>query len=150
MSFQLHSDSFSNNALIPSDYTCDGFNISPDLTWEDVPEETQSFVLICDDPDNLDGIWDHWVLYNIPAKITRLAENTVALPGTTEVGVNSWGHTQYGGPCPVKGVHHYFFKLYALDTLLTLPPGANKHEVEQAMQGHILDETYLVGKYQRA
>jgi hypothetical protein len=128
-------------------FTCDGQDISPALSWDSLPAGTKSLALIMDDPDAPIGTWVHWVLYNLPSDQSGLSE------GVNRIGIdgkNSWGKTGYGGPCPPKGKsHRYFFKLYALDTALSLPTGASKAEVEKAMQGHILGQGQLMGRYAR-
>ena len=144
---KLTSTAFQNNAPIPSDYTCDGSDLSPPLTISDVPSNTKSLVLISDDPDAPVGIWDHWVVFNIPLSTKEIAKGTEP-EGTA--GKNSWGRTGYGGPCPPSGTHRYFFKLYALDTMLNLPEGATKKDIEGAMQGHIVAKTELMGTYKRS
>ena len=150
MSFELTSTAFRAGEGIPRQYTCDGEDISPPLKWTDAPENTQSFVLIADDPDAPVGIWDHWVLYNLPAGLDALEEadsRDAQLPDGSRHGLNSWQRLGYGGPCPPTGTHRYFFKLYALDTVLDLPSGATANEVVEAMEGHILDRTELMGLY---
>lgn len=142
----ITSPAFENNQLIPAKYTCDGDDVNPPLTIEGVPEGTKTLALIIDDPDAPMGTWDHWIVWNIPATTTKIAENTV--PGTE--GVNSWRKRAYGGPCPPYGTHRYFFKVYALDTKLSLSPNSNKRDVEKAMQGHVLAEGELVGLYRRS
>jgi hypothetical protein len=127
-------------------YTCDGQDISPPLEWSGTPEGTQSLVLISDDPDAPVGTWVHWVLFDLPADTNSLPEGAQDL-GTD--GNNSWRRPGYGGPCPPSGTHRYFFKLYALDTALNLEAGASKEQVEKAMQGHILAQGELMGKYER-
>jgi hypothetical protein len=150
--FELSSSAFTHEAPIPVKYSCDGENISPPLAWNDHPEGTMSFALINDDPDAPVGIWIHWVLYNIPGDSSGLDE---AIPAQTELadgsqhGENSWGRFDYGGPCPPSGTHRYFFKLYALDTLLDLGAGADKGTLLDAMEGHILAEAELMGTYER-
>ena len=154
MPFELTSTAFRQAEPIPEQYSCDGDDISPPLQWGDPPSGTQSFALVMDDPDAPVGTWDHWILFNIPADTRGLEEN---LPitgknqesGSIFVGNNSWRRTDYGGPCPPGGTHRYFFKLYALDTNINLLPGANKKQVQEAMQGHILAETELMGTYTR-
>lgn len=153
----MQSQSFNHNDMIPVRYTCDGQNISPPLHWSNIPEEARSLVLIVDDPDAPDPAaprmtWVHWVLYNIPVDIDGLEENisSGALPAGTKEGVNGWSSTGYGGPCPPIGKHRYFFKLYALDTVLTGLEHPTKEQVEQAFAGHILAKTELVGMYQRS
>jgi len=149
MDLLLTSSAFQHNAVIPAKYSCDDQNISPPISWQNAPEGTKSFVLIVDDPDAPAGTWDHWVLFNVPANTTSLPENVADLPNGTQVGKNSWGKTNYGGPCPPRGTHRYFFKLYALDTVLDLPEGATKQQIEVAMMNHVLADAELVGKYQR-
>jgi Raf kinase inhibitor-like YbhB/YbcL family protein len=148
---QLSSPSFKNKDKIPSKYTCDGRNINPELFISHVPASAQCLVLIMDDPDvppsvRADKMWDHWVVFNIPPQTTHIAENSQP-PGVS--GSNTEGELNYQGPCPPDREHRYFFKLYALDTLLSLPQGASKKEVEAAMQGHILAQTELMGRYER-
>lgn len=149
MALQLISDAFKNNEYIPKEYTCDDKNISPQLSWQTVPTGTQSFVLIVDDPDAPNGTWFHWILYNIPAGVHELEKNIQKLPFETEVGKNSWSNTNYGGPCPPSGTHRYYFKLYALDTKLAFENVPNYNVIIAAMNGHILDQAILIGRYQR-
>jgi hypothetical protein len=152
MPILLTSHAFIEGAMIPRRFTCDGENISPPLVWTGVPSGARSLVLICDDPDAPAGTWDHWVVYNIPPAVTGLQE---AVPGKTVLdngavhGSNSWGRIGYGGPCPPGGTHRYFFKLFALDTLLDLKSGATTSQLLEAMQGHILAQGQLMGRYQR-
>lgn len=152
MAIQLTSNAFIEGAMIPQRYTCDGENISPPLLWTGVPPGTRSLALICDDPDAPVGIWDHWVLYNIPANATGLPqsipEKTILDTGAVH-GSNSWGRIGYGGPCPPGGTHRYFFKLFALDTLLDLKSGATTSQLLEAMGGHVLTQGQLMGKYRR-
>ena len=149
---ELTSSSFKNGEFIPRKYTCDGNDVSPPLNWDKVPDGTKSFSLICDDPDCPSITWVHWVCYNIPADLRSLPEG---IPGDRQLengsmqGMTDFRRPGYGGPCPPGGVHRYFFKLYALDNLLTLRPGATKSDVTKAMQGHILDKCELMGKYRR-
>ena len=152
MTFELKSTTFTSGELIPRKYTCDGEDISPQLEWGDSPENTQSFALICDDPDAPVGTWTHWVLYNVPAEMRVLPE---AIPPDADLadrsrhGKNSWGRLGYGGPCPPSGTHRYFFRLYALDRLLDLVAGASLKQLLQAMEGHILAQAELMGRYTR-
>jgi len=153
MTFQLTSKAFSYNGEIGRQYTCDGKDSSPPLEWSDPPPKTRSFSLICDDPDAPVGTWVHWVLYNLPESARSLPE---AVPGEAVLGdgsrhgVNDFRRLGYGGPCPPPGpAHRYFFKLYALDTVLDLKPGAAKKDVEAAMKGHVLAEAQVMGRYQR-
>lgn len=145
--FHLTSQAFNESEAIPSKYTCEGKNVSPPLHWDEMPKQVRSFVLIVDDPDAPSKTWVHWVLYNISAETVECKEGTVP-PGALQ-GINDFGNTSYGGPCPPSGTHRYFFKLYALDTLLTLPQGATKEQVENAMKGHVFAETQLIGTYKR-
>lgn len=149
---RLSSPAFRHNTLMPSRYTCQGFDVNPPLRISDVPPETDSLVLIVDDPDAPDPkaptmVWDHWVMWNIDPNTETIPEDSVP-PGAVQ-GRNSWGRNDYGGPCPPIGTHRYFFKLYALDTTLDLPETATKADVEQAMEGHILDEAVLIGTYRK-
>lgn len=151
--FTLKSSVFDHMGRIPSKYTCDGANVSPPLEWTDPPAATKSFVLISDDPDAPIGTWVHWVYFNIPGNLRGLPEGieTVGEPKVGgRQGINDFRRMGYGGPCPPPGpAHRYFFKLYALDTMLELPIGATKAEVEKAMQGHILAHAQLIGLYER-
>jgi len=156
MAMTLTSPAFSHEGSIPARFTCDGDDISPALQWSGAPAGTRSFVLIVDDPDAPDPAaprmtWVHWVLYNLPPNATGLAENVSAkdLPQGTLQGNNDWKRTGYGGPCPPIGRHRYFHKLYALDTVLGDLHEPTKGGVEQAMRGHVLAETQLLGTYQR-
>lgn len=155
MGLELKSKAFEDNSFIPSEYTCEGHDKSPALFWDGVPTNTKSFVLICDDPDvpeTLRGqvpdlVWDHWVVFNIPATVRGIPENTPCPKGAT-CGKNSFKRYDYGGPCPPNpSAHRYFFRLYALDTELSLDSSVGKKEVLAAMKGHILDQAELVGKY---
>jgi len=152
MTMQLTSEAFSHGEPIPRLYSCDGDDTSPPLRWTDPPEGTQSFALIMDDPDAPMGTWVHWVIFNLPANTRMLAAGFPLDPQISNGarnGRNSWGRMGYGGPCPPDGTHRYFFRLYALDQILTLAPGANKAQVLQIIQGHILAEAELMGTYQR-
>jgi len=149
MALKLTSPMFAHGEAIPKLYTCDGEDISPPLVWSDAPAGTQSFALICDDPDAPAGVWDHLILFNIPASATGLPEGIAERTDGSVYGKNSWRRLDYGGPCPPSGTHRYFFRLYALDTTLDLKAGASKREVERAMQGHILAQAELLGTYTR-
>ena len=152
MAFELTSTAFANGDPIPMKYTCDDQDISPPLQWEDPPEGTRSFALICDDPDAPVGTWVHWVLYNLPASTLGLPEaipSDANLPDAGRHSQNSWGRPGYGGPCPPGGTHRYFFKLYALDSQLEVAAGASKEELLRAMEGHILASTETMGVYSR-
>jgi Raf kinase inhibitor-like YbhB/YbcL family protein len=149
---QITSPAFSENSMVPAKYTCDGQDISPPLEWKDSPAGTKSLALICDDPDAPMGTWVHWVAYNISPNITKLDENVrpeKELKNGMRQGNNHWPKIGYGGPCPPGGTHRYYFKLYALDNIPDLKPGATKAQLLQAMKGHILAEAQLMGKYAR-
>jgi len=146
LSLTLQSPSFGAHASIPSKYTCDGDDISPALVWQDASPNTQSYVVLVDDPDTTGGRWTHWVLFNIPANVHQLAEGS-SPPGDAISGQNSWGESGYRGPCPPKDRHRYVFKLYALDTTLNLDSSAVEDNVLNAMQQHIISQTELTGFY---
>lgn len=148
---RLQSSVFAEGGNIPSRYTCQGEGLSPPLVILDVPAEAKSLVLLMDDPDvppsvRSDRMWDHWVVYDMPPTTQALKEGTTP-PGTE--GKNTSGEMGYEGPCPPDREHRYFFKLYALDKKLQLPPGVTKKEVEKAMEGHIVASCHLMGKYKR-
>lgn len=140
----VYSTVFSHKGHIPSEYTCDGKDINPPLEVENIPEGTKSLALIMEDPDAPRGTFDHWLVWNISPN-EAIAEQTN--PGIS--GINDFGKTGYGGPCPPSGVHRYFFKVYALDTKLELLAGADKKTLLEAMNGHILSEGEMMGLYQR-
>jgi Raf kinase inhibitor-like YbhB/YbcL family protein len=152
MAFEITSSVFSEGEMIPTRYTCDGPDVSPDLTWSGVPEATKSMALICDDPDAPMGTWVHWVLFNIPADTSGLPgeiSSDATLESGARHGTNDFGRLGYGGPCPPGGAHRYFFTLYALDTELDLESGITKAQLLEAIKGHILAEAQLMGKYKR-
>ncbi len=149
---QLTSPVFKHEGLIPAKFTCDGPNICPPLEISGVPVEARSLALIMDDPDvpkhlRADGMWDHWVVFNLAPTLTAIAEGQE--PDGTR-GIGTGGNLNYYGPCPPDREHRYFFKLYALDTMLDLREKATKHQVEEAMQNHILAHHALMGKYERS
>lgn len=144
---KITSSAFLPNEKIPAKYTCDGENINPGLTISQVPKEAQSLVLIVDDPDAPNGIFTHWVVFNIPPATVQILENSV--PENSLEGTTDFGKAGYGGPCPPSGVHRYFFKLYALDQILNVPEGSIREEVEKAMEGHILEQAQIIGTYGR-
>ena len=153
MKLDIKSTAFGEGNSIPKQYTCDGADISPQLSWSQPPEGTGSMVLICDDPDAPMGTWVHWVLYGLSPDTLEISEN---IPDDREVlggakhGVNDFHKYGYGGPCPPGGTHRYFFKLYAVDTeVVDLDPGATKDEVLVAIKGHVLAEGELMGRYSR-
>ncbi|AFL74177.1 YbhB/YbcL family Raf kinase inhibitor-like protein [Thiocystis violascens] len=157
MALVLNSDAFVDGDPIPRRFTCEGEDVSPPLTWDNLPVGTESLVLIVDDPDAPDPaaprmVWDHWVLYNLPATSPGLPEGvaSAALPAGTGEGINSWGRTGYGGPCPPIGRHRYFHRLYALDARLPSELGnPGKDDLLLAMDEHILAHAELVGTYEK-
>ena len=134
---------FQNNEKIPEKYTCRGKDINPPLKIENIPQKTQSLVLIIDDPDAPNGTWIHWMVANIDPNTAIIAENSV--PQDAVQGKNSWGKIAYGGPCPPSGTHRYFFKIYALDQKLDLKEGFTFEELSQKMKGHVLEYQELIG-----
>ncbi len=156
MALTITSPAFAAGHEIPSDYTCEGADVSPALAWSGVPAGAKSLALIVDDPDAPDPAapkmtWVHWVLYNLPADSKGLPEAVEPddLPAGTRGGKNDWKKTGYGGPCPPVGRHRYFFKLFALDAVLPDLGKPTKAELEKAMQGHVLEKAELVGLYQK-
>ncbi len=156
MSFSLRSDSFEANGEIPRKYTCEGDDISVHLSWSGAPESTKSYALIVDDPDAPDPeapkmVYVHWVLYNIPAEATRLAEDISPddSPAGPRQGLNDWKRTGYGGPCPPIGRHRYFHKIYALDCVLPDLETPAKPQLLKAIQGHVLAQAELMGTYKK-
>ena len=150
---QLTSTAFTEGAAIPANYTCDATNVSPPLKWSGVPAGAKSLALVVDDPDAPSGTWVHWVLCDLPPAVTELPEDlpkSQFVAGGAKQGLNDFKHLGYGGPCPPHGKpHRYFFKLYALDSLLDLKPGQTKKDLESAMEKHILAQGQLMGTYQR-
>lgn len=144
---ELSSPAFSHEGMIPSEYTCDGADRNPPLTIRNVPAKTGSLALIVDDPDAPRGTWVHWVVWDIGPGTTEIPSNSV--PSGALQGRNDFGKKAYGGPCPPSGTHRYFFKLYALAASPALKPGATKAQLEEAMKGHILEKTELIGRYRR-
>ena len=140
---------FKNGERIPIKYTADGEDVNPLIEISVVPENAKSLVLIVDDPDAPAGTWVHWVVWNIPANIQMIKENSI--PDNAVQGKNSWGKNEYGGPSPPRGsgIHRYFFKIYVLDTDLSLEKNADKKSVENAIQGHVLDKSEIIGVYSR-
>jgi Raf kinase inhibitor-like YbhB/YbcL family protein len=156
MSMILESPAFRSGGNIPTAYTCDGSNVSPPLSWSDVPAATKSLALIVDDPDAPDPAaptttWVHWVLYGIPPHAQGLpqAVELPNLPDGTREGLNDWQRTGYGGPCPPIGRHRYVYKLYALNATLPDLGRATKARLEAAMEGHVIERAELIGLYQR-
>jgi Raf kinase inhibitor-like YbhB/YbcL family protein len=152
MAMNLTSSAFAQGQPIPAQYSCDGKGVSVPLAWTDVPAAAKSLALIMDDPDAPSGTFVHWVIYNIPASSGSLAENISGAANLADgslQGKNSAARTGYTGPCPPGGTHRYFFKLYALDTMLSLASGAGKNDLLKAMQGHILAQGELMGTFSR-
>ncbi len=143
----VSSQVFKNNSSIPSKYTCDGKNVNPPLFIKHVPAGAKSLALIVDDPDAPAGIWVHWVLWNIHPETKEIRENSV--PNGAQQGLNDFRQQPYSGPCPPSGTHRYIFKLYALDTILTLSPHATKTDLEKSMKGHIIEQAHITGLYKR-
>jgi Raf kinase inhibitor-like YbhB/YbcL family protein len=150
---KLSSNDIRPGEPIPREHTCDGADRSPQLGWSEIPVDTRSFALVCDDPDAPRGTWVHWLLYNLPADAVELASGVPGspeLPSGTRQGINDSGDVGYGGPCPPRGKpHRYFFRLYALDCALNLPPGVNRSDLDAAMAGHILADATLMGTFAR-
>lgn len=157
MTIKITSSAFESGSTIPKLYTCDDKNVSPPLSWTGVPAEAKSLALVCDDPDAPRGIWSHWVLIGIDPRVSEIdsgiepAERVALKPGIDPAfqGKNDFGKIGYGGPCPPSGTHRYYFRLYALDRTLDLKPGATRAEVLKAIEGRILAEGELMGKYAR-
>lgn len=148
----ITSSAFKEGGIIPKQYTCDGKDISPPLAWSSVPDSTKSLALICDDPDAPMGTWVHWVIFNLPLELKELPENVPpenTLKNGAKQGQNDFRKIGYGGPCPPGGTHRYYFKLYALDTVINLGAGSTKKQLLKAMEGHILAKGQLMGKYRR-
>lgn len=145
---KMTSKDFTHEGDIPQIFTCEGSDVSPELTWDDIPQDTKSFALIVHDPDApFPGGWHHWVMFNIPGNTTHFKQGEKNFPGGTGFGQNSWKRNDYGGPCPPSGKHRYYFRLYALDTILELVDGSKPEAIEKAMKSHILDKAELMGKY---
>lgn len=149
----ISTTAFEPGGYIPEKYTCDGLDISPQLSWSGAPESTESFALIVDDPDAPGGTFTHWVIYNISASRNELPEGVdadkIVKKGCSQA-LNDFRAAGYGGPCPPPGgPHHYHFKLYALNTVLDVPSHMTRRAIEAAMKGHVLAETEIVGLYKR-
>ncbi len=152
MTIHIESSAFAEGGKIPGQYTCDGKDISPPLSWSGIPEGARSLALICDDPDASRKAWVHWVIFNLPAGTAGLPEAVPAresVSGGGTQGTNDFRKVGYGGPCPPSGTHRYMFKLYALDTEIKASASATKADVERAMKGHVLAQANLMGKYSR-
>jgi len=154
MNILITSDAFQEGEAIPTKYTCDGDDLSPDLRWSDIPPNTKSLALICEDPDAPSGRFTHWVLFDLPPTVTELPEGVSTaerLANGAVQGQNDFGRIGYGGPCPPTNdnEHRYYFRIYALDIELQLQPGARREDVIPAMVGHVLAAGHLMGKYKR-
>ncbi|HTX19767.1 MAG TPA: YbhB/YbcL family Raf kinase inhibitor-like protein [Bacteroidota bacterium] len=152
MEIKVTSPAFKEGEFIPKKFTCDGENVSPAVEWSGVPATAKVIVLICDDPDAPRGTWVHWVLFNVPASTKGLAENfshKSNLPDGSRQGINDSHEIGYDGPCPPGGVHRYYFKVYALDKAVNLESGATKAQLLRAMEGHVVAEGVLMGRYKR-
>lgn len=152
MAIRITSSAFTEGGMIPRQYTCDGEDISPPLAWTGVPEGTKSIALICDDPDAPVGTWVHWVLFNIPPSTKDLPASVPpkeTLDNGAKHGTNDFRKLSYGGPCPPGGTHRYYFKLYALDAETSSEAGITKAQLLKDMEGHILAEGQLMGRYKR-
>ncbi len=147
MALSISSPAFEQGRPIPPQFTADGDDVSPELTITGVPDGAASLALIMDDPDAPMGTWVHWVVWNIPADTATIEEGSE--PGSSTGGRNSWGRTGYGGPAPPSGTHRYFFKLFALDTVLDLSSTADKAALERAMEGQVVSAAELMGTYSR-
>ncbi len=151
--FEFQSLAFSSGGEIPMKYTCDGPDVSPALGWTDPPAGTKEFALTTDDPDAPGGTWVHWVLYGMPPTLRKLSEGLPATDTVADIGrqgVNDFKRVGYRGPCPPRGpAHRYFFRLYALDAQIALPPRKVKVDLLKAIQGHVLGQAELMGRYQR-
>ncbi len=150
MSLELKSSAFGNEGSIPGHYSRNGGNISPALSWTGVPKDTRSLVLIVDDPDAPAGLFTHWIVYGMKPGSTGLPEHvssTGELSNGARQGLNGFGNIGYDGPQPPSGTHRYFFHLYALDTETDMPPGLSRQELDGAIEGHVIEEALLMGRY---
>ncbi|WP_414469358.1 YbhB/YbcL family Raf kinase inhibitor-like protein [Methanobacterium sp. ACI-7] len=147
----IKSDSFNDGDIIPKKFTCDDMNISPQLQWDLIPDDSKSLAILCEDPDAPSGLFTHWIIFNIPSDVNEIPENVEKkenLENGAVQGTTSYGSAGYRGPCPPQGpAHRYFFRIYALDNILDLGPLAEREEFLNAIEGHILDEGILIGKY---
>jgi len=153
MALEVRSTAFRNGEMIPPEYTCDGEDVSPPVTWLGVPDDTESLALILEDIDSVEGVWSHWVVFNILPGVNTLPEAvppSKSLSGGGAQGRNDFDNFGYGGPCPSDGkTHRYVLRLYALDAALGLEPGATREEVLDHMEGHVLQKNELMGRYRR-
>lgn len=152
MVIKMKSAVFDEGEPIPTRYTCDGVDISPPLEWDVLPENTESIALICEDPDAPGGLWTHWIIFNLPPGTRNLKEHVMereVLDNGAMQGLNDFGRIGYGGPCPPGGTHRYYYKMYAMDIKLDLPPQTRRNELLEAIDGHILDQGQIMGVYTR-
>lgn len=152
MVIKMKSTVFDEGEPIPTRYTCDGVDISPPLEWDVLPKNTESIALICEDPDAPGGLWTHWIIFNLPAGTRNLKEHVMereVLDNGAMQGLNDFGRIGYGGPCPPGGTHRYYYKMYAMDIKLDLPPQTRRNELLEAIDGHILDQGQIMGVYTR-
>jgi len=150
MAIELKSSAFSEGGSIPDKYSCNGPNVSPPLKWNTIPQDTKSIAIIVDDPDAPRGDWVHWVVYHLPPSLRDLPERIPKdkiLGNGGRQGTNDFGKIGYDGPCPPSGTHRYYFRIYALDAEVLTEPGATKAQLLKAMDGHILAEGQLMGRY---
>ena len=152
MSIKVKSTAFKDGELIPSKYTCDGVNVSPPLSWSSLPANAKTVAMIVDDPDAPGKTWVHWVIYDLPTSMNSLAENVPKeekLVAGGKQGTNDFRKIGYGGPCPPSGTHRYYFKIYALDAATSLAPAATSDQLSKAMEGHVVAQGQLMGRYKR-
>lgn len=150
--FSVGSPAFVQGAMIPRNYTCDGTDSSPELSWSDIPSGATSLAIVVEDPDAPSGLWIHWVAYNIPSTRTGMPKGVPvgeSIPEGGRQGRNSWGNIGYRGPCPPPGTHRYFFRIFALDTMLDLQGEPTREQLLKAMSGHIVGQCELMGRYSR-
>ncbi|MFO7928305.1 MAG: YbhB/YbcL family Raf kinase inhibitor-like protein [Candidatus Humimicrobiaceae bacterium] len=145
---QIKSTAFENNGNIPAKYTCDGENVNPPLEFSEVPQNAESLALVADDPDAPGKTWVHWTIWNINPKTKKIPEHA-KLEKAIE-GITDFGKPGYGGPCPPSGTHRYFFKLYALDTELNLDPSSDVGQLQEEIEGHVIEKAELIGKYSKS
>ena len=148
---KLKSSAFKEGEMIPKKFACQGEDVSPQLSWDKLPTDTKSIAVTCDDPDAPGGGFVHWVIFNIPANAISLPENIAkqkTLPDGSRQGINDFGRIGYGGPCP-PALHRYYFRVYVLDIVLDLQPGIEKPALLKAIEGHIIAQGEIIGKYKK-
>ncbi|MGO9386869.1 MAG: YbhB/YbcL family Raf kinase inhibitor-like protein [Methanobacterium sp.] len=152
MVIKIKSKVFEDGEPIPTKYTCSGVDVSPPLEWTSIPEDTESIGIICEDPDAPGGTWSHWIIFNLPADTMSLSEHIMSreiMDNGAIQGLNDFGKVGYAGPCPPKGTHHYYYKIYALDVKLDLPPRTSRKTFLETINGHIIDQGQIMGTYTR-